>query len=145
MADTVTLHVKLEGKKVSRTLQIEAGDSLHELASLICRAFDFDLDHAFGFYSETKGYRYHASKRKFELFADMGEGSEGARPVSSSTVLEAFPKVATKMLYLFDYGDEWRFIVTREKDALLVPGARTPRIVASHGKAPAQYPDSDDA
>lgn len=49
MTDTVTLHVKLEGMKVSRTLQIEAGDSLHELASFICRAFDFGLDHAFGF------------------------------------------------------------------------------------------------
>lgn len=145
MTDTVILNVKLKGMAASRKLQIKADTSLHDLAYVICRAFDFDFDHAFGFYSETKSRRYHASKLKFELFADMGDGSEDARPVSSSTALDAFPKVGAKMLYLFDYGDEWHFLVTREKDATLEPGARTPRIVASRGKAPSQYPGPDDA
>ena len=144
MTDIVTLHVKLERMAASRTVQIAADAGLRNLASAICRAFDFDFDHAFGFYSETKSRRYHASKRKFELFADMGQGSEGARPVNGSTVLDAFPKVGAKMLFLFDYGDEWRFFVTRENDATLEPGVRTPRVVASRGKAPVQYPDPDD-
>lgn len=144
MTDHITLTVKLPGFAASRKLQIAANDDLHSLAYVICRAFDFEFDHAFGFYSETNSRRYYNSKRKYEKFADAGQGSDGALPVSGTPVLEAFPKIGSKMLYLFDYGDDWHFIVTRDKPP---PGESTtplPRIVASRGKAPIQYPEPED-
>jgi hypothetical protein len=36
--------------KVYREIEIESGKSLYDLAVAIVRAFDFDLDHAFGFF-----------------------------------------------------------------------------------------------
>ena len=51
-------------------------------------------------------------------------------------VSSAFPDVGKKMLFLFDYGDEWRCTVE------LI--ARTPRVAGSRGKAPPQYRYEDD-
>jgi hypothetical protein len=48
------------------------------------------------------------------------------------------------MLFLFDYGDEWLFRVTLRTIGKKSAKARYPRIVATHGEAPAQYPDDDD-
>lgn len=50
-----------------------------------------------------------------------------------------------EFLFLFDYGDEWRFGVkllgTSEK---LTPDAAYPRVTAARGEAPAQYPPWDE-
>ena len=66
---------------------------------------------------------------------------DGATPrgVKGVAVGQAFEKVK-KLLYLFDYGDEWRFIVEckkiEEND-----GGQYPRVLGSKGEAPEQYPD----
>ena len=38
-------------------------------------------------------------------------GESDARSVKRTRISEAFPKVGTKMIFLFDYGDDWRFRV----------------------------------
>jgi hypothetical protein len=48
------------------------------------------------------------------------------------------------MLFLFDYGDDWRFVVELVKLGEKQPGARYPRLLGTSGNAPAQYPDVDD-
>ena len=42
--------------KLYRDIEIDSGKSLYDLAEGIVRAFDFDLDHAFGFYSRLTGW-----------------------------------------------------------------------------------------
>lgn len=59
-------------------------------------------------------------------------------------VAEAFPKVRSKMLFLFDYGDEWRFKIEAIGMGEKVPKARYPKVLVSIGKAPPQYPDMDE-
>jgi hypothetical protein len=52
-----------------------------------------------------------------------------------------------EFLFLFDYGDEWRFgVKLLDAKGTLAPGAEYPRVTASRGIAPAQYPpwDEDD-
>ncbi|MEZ4768148.1 MAG: hypothetical protein R2844_06935 [Caldilineales bacterium] len=53
-----------------------------------------------------------------------------------------------RFLYLFDYGDEWRFNVKLDKIGIEVePGVEYPRIVEAVGNPPPQYPaweDEDD-
>jgi hypothetical protein len=51
----------------------------------------------------------------------------------------------TEVLFLFDYGDEWHFGVKllKASDAT-TPGAAYPRVVASAGVAPPQYPDLEE-
>jgi len=93
--------------KLYRDIEIDSGKSLYDLAEGIVRAFDFDLDHAFGFYSKLTGH-YHDSPIKYELFADLEGGESDAGSVKHTKVAQAFPDVGSKMLFLFDYGDEWR-------------------------------------
>ncbi len=73
----------------------------------------------------------------------MGEGDDSLS-VKKTTVAQAFPKVGKAMTFLFDYGDEWRFRVEVLALAEREPRKRYPRVVASVGKAPPQYPDLDD-
>ena len=50
-----------------------------------------------------------------------------------------------EFLFLFDYGDEWHFGVTLlHTSEALTPGATYPRVVASAGEAPPQYPDLEE-
>lgn len=69
---------------------------------------------------------------------------DGSTPqgVKSVAVSQAFEK-GKKLLYLFDYGDEWRFIVECKKIEE-TDGGKYPRVLESKGEAPEQYPDYDD-
>lgn len=52
-----------------------------------------------------------------------------------------------EFLFLFDYGDEWEFgVKLLDAKGKLTPNAEYPRLIASRGKAPPQYPpwDEDD-
>jgi hypothetical protein len=48
------------------------------------------------------------------------------------------------MLFLFDYGDEWRFQVEVTGLREAAPDAFYPRVIATAGKAPQQYSVPDD-
>ena len=128
--------------KIYRAFEIADTSSLYVLAQTIVRAFDFDFDHAFGFYSKLKGNIYDSPVR-YELFVDMGEGGGEARSVKRTRVIEAFPSVGTKMRFLFDYGDGWEFLVEFVKRKPKEPKVKLPRLLMSAGKAPAQYPDPE--
>jgi Plasmid pRiA4b ORF-3-like protein len=129
--------------KVYRDFEIADTSSLYALAQTIVRAFDFDFDHAFGFYSKLKGNIYDSPVR-YELFVDMGGGEDEARSVKRTRVIEAFPSIGTKMRFLFDYGDGWEFLVQLVKRKPKEPKVKLPRLLVSAGKAPAQYPDPED-
>ncbi len=47
-------------------------------------------------------------------------------------------------MFLFDYGDEWRFRTTLVKNGEKVAKLRYPRVVAAKGEAPEQYPEPED-
>lgn len=133
-------------KKISRDVEIAESASLYKLAEAIIGAYDFDFDHAFGFFS-TVGERYFDSEKKYELFADLeDEGIEptGAESVKKTKIGEVWKTIGDKMLFLFDYGDEWLFVV--ELAALGATELKTkyPRVIKSIGKAPEQYPDYDE-
>jgi len=134
-----------------RILAIPEDSSLYDLAGTIIESFDFDLDHAFGFYSSIK--KLYDSDEMYELFVDV----EGDNPVDiflpgktvpkgvrGTKVLQVFNKLKKKMLFLFDYGDEWRFIVQLQKTEKIISAKEYPCVVKSCGKAPEQYPVHDD-
>ena len=144
MAESETLVFRASLRpKIYRDIEIAGTASLYTLAQAIVRSFDFDFDHAFGFYSKPKGNIYDSPVR-YELFVDIGEGEADARSVKRTRVIKAFPSVGTKMRFLFDYGDEWEFLVELVKRKPNEPKAKLPRLLISAGKAPAQYPDPED-
>ena len=129
--------------EIYRDIQLPGEATLYRLAEAIMSAFDFDFDHAFGFYSKLTG-SFLKSPRRYELFADMGEADAGVKGVERTRATEAFARVGSKMLFLFDYGDEWIFLVELiERRPMKTKSARV-RLVASVGKAPEQYPSFDE-
>lgn len=138
-AGTLRFRVALS-RQVYREIEIAASASLYAFAEAITGAYGFNFDHAFGFYSKI-GDDYFRSPERYELFADMGEAEPGARSVTKSRVAQVFAADKAKMLFLFDYGDEWRFKVERLGAGSKEKGVRYPRIVKSTGEAPEQYPE----
>lgn len=211
-----------------RVLAVTDDSSLHDLALAINEAFDFNFDHAFGFYDRLKDP--YGSSERYELFADMDEEDledmdealdaldeaelaeifgtddseelaslpdmatvlaelgqfadeepekfkeavmmaalEGVpedqreqaqaeleeamdrmdelegetRGVEGTLVSETFTK-GKKLLYLFDYGDEWRFIVQCQSVESAKRGEDYPQVLESEGDAPEQYPELED-
>jgi hypothetical protein len=143
MAETATciFRVSLE-PELYRDIELPGDRTLYDLAGAIVQAFGFDFDHAFGFFPKLTGNIFSANPR-YDLFADMGEDN-GSLSVKRTMVAQAFPKVGRKMTFLFDYGDEWRFRVELVGRGQKVPRARYPKILASVGQAPEQYPDMED-
>ena len=144
MAESETLVFRASLRpKIYRDIEIAGTGSLYTLAQAIVRSFDFDFDHAFGFYSKLKGNIYDSPVR-YELFVDIGEGEGDARSVKRTRIIKAFPSVGTKMRFLFDYGDEWEFLVELVERKPKDPKGKLPRLLISAGKAPAQYPDPEE-
>jgi Domain of unknown function (DUF6429)/Plasmid pRiA4b ORF-3-like protein len=127
--------------KIYRDLEISRNNTLYDLAAAIVQAFDFDFDHAFGFYENLAG-DYSEADVKYELFADMGE-SQGPG-VERTRIDTAFPGVGAAMKFLFDYGDEWHFGVEVVTETGPQAGAKYPRVVKVVGKAPPQYEYPED-
>ena len=142
--DTFIIRAALDGKaSIYRDIEIEASKSLYKLAEAIVAAFGFYFDHAFGFYSDAP----YGAKRKhpiYELFADMGEADLGVLGVKNTKIAEAFPAVGHSLTFLFDYGDDWQFRVKLKGTGKKVAKVRYPRVVASQGEAPEQYPPDPD-
>jgi len=126
---------------VYREIEIRSIASLERLAAVIVTAFNFDFDHAFGFYSELSGRNVLRSEPRYEVFRDLGERTDSLS-VKHTTVGDAFSKPGHTMLFLFDYGDEWRFVVELLRIGTAEKGTRYPRLTKVHGVAPEQYPES---
>jgi hypothetical protein len=91
-----------------RVLAIPEKFTLHQFATSILESFSFDCDHAFGFYNNLSSYSH--SSEGYELFSDDEMESESEYPgVKKTTVSTVFTAIGKKMLFLFDYGDEWYF------------------------------------
>ena len=143
--DTFILRAGLDGKmSIYRDIEIEPSKSLYRLAEAIVTAFGFDFDHAFGFYSGLKPATLMRTLPRYELFADMGDAAPGVGSVKKTRVSQVFAEIGHTMMFLFDYGDDWCFRVSLKAKGTKLAKTRYPRVVATRGDAPPQYPDPDD-
>jgi len=125
--------------RVVRKIKISGSKSLYEFARIINKAFGFSFDHAFGFYDTFGNLR--DAKKAYELFVDAGEeASPGAQGVKKTKISQVFVNRGEKILFLFDYGDEWRFSVELKEIRRTEEKESDPVILESTGKAPKQYP-----
>jgi hypothetical protein len=143
--DTFIFRAALHGHaSIYRDIEIDPAKPLYTLAQAVVSAFDFDFDHAFGFYTGLTPTRIRKEFPKYELFADLGDADPQVFGVKKTKISQAFPEVGHTLLFLFDYGDEWLFRVTLRSIGKKIAKTGYPRVVAKHGEAPAQYPDGDD-
>lgn len=138
-------------KRTYRDIELPGNKTLYHLAETVIEAFDFDFDHAFGFYSGL-GEAYYESPVRYELFTDMeaehgGGGMDGrpkAKGVKRTKISKVFTEPKQKMQFVFDYGDEWCFEIEVRGFGDKVKGVKYPRILAAKGEPPEQYPDWED-
>lgn len=130
-------------EKTYREIAVLSSHSLSTLARAIVTSFGFDFDHCYGFYDNlTDTYK---SKEMYELFTDIPEDpTPGALGVTHVKITKAFDRIGKKMLFLFDYGDNWHFIVELIDIFSLEKQDKYPKILKKLGKAPEQYPELDE-
>lgn len=131
-------------KKVLREIEVLESSNLYKLAEMIAKSYNFDLDHAFGFFSNIDE-QWYKSERKYELFADMEDiEPTGAKSVKNTKVGEVWKNLGDKMLFLFDYGDTWLFVVELVGLGRKEAKKKYPRVAKKIGLAPEQYPEVDE-
>ncbi|MCM1578408.1 MAG: plasmid pRiA4b ORF-3 family protein [Ruminococcus sp.] len=128
---TYVISVSL-GKGCYRHLKISGGDTLDDLHYMIQEAFDFDNDHMYAFFLDNKAW----SDNCYSPEDSEGKGCDSGKYSLSDILSEK-----QKFLYIFDFGDEWRFScnVLRIEEGI----CKEPEIIRSVGESPEQYADSD--
>src|SRR5258708_895364 len=76
-----------------------------------------------------------------DKWADMLDGFAGPGDALITKLAHLNLELDQKFLYLFDFGDEWRFTVRVHAINRDAPDGKYPRIVESVGNAPQQYPE----
>lgn len=133
---TLENDTKREKDHPYRQIEVLEGATLYRFARIIVESFGFSFDHCFGFYS-NRADPFHSSEG-YELFKDIGEESI-FKGVQRNKIERAFPDVGKQMLFLFDYGDEWRFLVELQDIQAQDSNVTYPRVIKGKGRAPAQY------
>jgi hypothetical protein len=119
--------------------------NLYGLAEHIIDTIGFDFDHAFGFYDNRRDP--FDSKEFYTLFADMEDVEDDGEPGVNRTVIEEVFKKGKRMLFLFDYGDDWHFDITCTQVEPAATKRKVRKILSESGQPLVQYPDfeEDDA
>ena len=120
-----------------RHIQIESTYTLEDLSSFILWAFDFVDDHAHAFFMNNRGWDDSDC-----YYADFVDEDGEYRHTSNYKLGEIDLEVGDKFLYIFDFGEEWRFSCRVLK--VLDEKTNDPMIVRLIGKPPAQYDEWDD-
>ncbi len=134
----------LRNSKISREIEVLENMNLYKLAEAIIDAYGFDFDHCFGFFNKIQETKFYDSEKKYELFTDLIEEGEnleptGAESVKKTKVKDAWQNVGGKMMFLFDYGDNWQFIVELKSFGEKDINKKYPIVLSKTGKAPRQY------
>ena len=134
-------HLRIQHDRFTAEIALGGDWSLYELAAFIIGTVGFDFDHAFEFCDNLKDpYR---SKERYTLFADLGDGQPGDRSVKKTPIAAVFsPK--RKLLFHFDYGDDWFFLVTCTAVKESAAKRRFKKVLSTRGTPPVQYPDCEE-
>ncbi|MBP6739152.1 MAG: hypothetical protein KA146_04140 [Leptospiraceae bacterium] len=122
-----------------RILSIPNSYTLSKFAEAILDSFDFELDHMYGFYDNLKNW---ARSNESYIMEEDEDSMNSTGFVTQVTVEEAFDVLEKKLLFVFDFGDEWKFIVELIKQE--TPSGKvklSATVIETVGEAPPQYPD----
>ena len=115
------------GQSVWRRVEIAGQKTLHDLAEAILDAFEFDHDHLYAFYLSGK-----VGDRGTEYVHPWADG----RKADKVRLGELAFRVGQKLLYLYDFGDQWPFQIRLER---VTEGPEGETVVTKHGEPPPQY------
>jgi hypothetical protein len=122
------------GKKCYRIIRCSPEHTFEDLHLAIQDAFEFDNDHLYSFFLDGRMYSEYS----------VNSPHSEKPPYTDETYLKDERLFNNqRILYLFDYGDEWEFSVVlaikRDASEALEPH-QNPQIIKSVGESPEQYP-----
>ncbi len=119
--------------KIFRRIEISGKSTLDTLSNAILSAYDFSRDHLYFFSMKEK---VNPDECYFHPMADCGTSADQVRLDTLKL------KAGKELFYLYDFGDEWLFVITVEK---IVESniAQLPQVVDGSGTLE-QYPDYED-
>jgi hypothetical protein len=121
-----------------RTLLVTKSTPLDQFAFAIINAFEFEFDHAYGFYNNED---YTRSTASFVL--EGFQYNDNSYLLENHTIEDLY-KEDTNWILLYDYGDQWEYILELLEESETEFEDLTPKIIDSKHDAPLQYPDYDE-
>lgn len=127
-------------------IEMPISSSLNELHETILKAVDFDNDHLFEFFAgkneRDQSIHYGMEDKSLESF-DNFNFEEILKTYNQTFVEDVYPlPEKCKLYYLFDFGDCWTFEITKSaKKPEYLSKVKYPRVFASKGVKPEQYPE----
>ena len=124
-------------KGIWRKIQISAAATLDDLSYAILDAFEFNYDHLYVFYMDHKLRTSRGVPRFYSPRCGYIHDNADQQMLKNFNFT---PK--QKFLFEYDFGDEWHFTMTFEKEIEEI----TPRafVINSRGDSPSQYSSYDD-
>ena len=132
--ENYTFKVSLN-KKTWRRVVLSGKHTLKDMHMIIQEAFEFNDDHLYCFFMDGKAW----SRNSYNC-ADDDHGPY----VTEAIIEELGLEPGEEILYLFDYGDQWKFNVLLEHNDECGSRLLKPLIMARHGESPEQYPSWDE-
>jgi hypothetical protein len=121
--------------KAWRRIALSSELTLFDLSRLILESVDFDTDH-------LDMFRYiHPTGRRIEAHHPYADGSPSTDEVRIGDLLLA---EGASMIYIFDFGDWWKFEVQLETIQPENERSQYAEILEIHGEAPQQYREWDE-
>jgi hypothetical protein len=121
--------------KIWRRIALESDATMTALADWILRSVHFDDDHLYQF-----SYR-----DRFGTTVAINHEYMDEPPWTTEVTLGELPlEPGQSMTFWYDFGDDWMFDVKLERIEPPTTRIKAPRIMATHGRAPEQYPRYED-
>ena len=127
--------------KVVRTIVMRGDQTLAHLNLVLRAAFGWWMDdHLYAFWPDGEFWsRGESYAHPYEIEEAGKEGRSAEIPISA-VGLEQGQKIA----YIFDFGDDWRVLLTVKAIEPAEDGAGYPLILGGKGDPPPQYPPLDE-
>ncbi len=120
-------------KSIWRKVILSAQHTMEDLNNIILRAYQFDEDHLYSFFMDG---------RKWSDDCIASPHDNGSHPNAARVKIGAVGlQPGQRILYLYDYGDEWCFDVEVEKIEEKSQQIVRPYVREEKGAAPPQYRD----
>lgn len=122
---------------VFRDLEIRSTDTLEDLHNAINQSFGFDGAEVAAFYLSDDTWLQGEEFTQFEL----GEGESQLRIMSETSLDGLLGEHQTRLIYVYDFLNMWRFLVELAEITEPEEGISYPNLMYVHGQIPDQAPD----
>ena len=122
---------------VFRDLEIDQEATLEDLHNAINQSFGFDGSEMASFYTSDDNWN---QGEEISLF-DMSDGLQEVRLMNETRVEDVVSEVETKLLYVYDFFNMWRFMIELAEIVDHEEGITYPNLLFVHGQIPDQAPE----